>query len=56
MTYLYLSYNFLKSKAARPLLRIISTSTTEKYEEIMADALSVRGFENYECNHYHLGK
>jgi hypothetical protein len=25
-------------------------------EELMADALSVRGFENYACNHYHLGE
>ncbi|CAB3979402.1 vacuolar sorting-associated 41 homolog [Paramuricea clavata] len=48
------STNEGESKAARPLLRIISTSSTEKYEEIMADALSVRGFENYDCNHYHL--
>ncbi|XP_028395633.1 vacuolar protein sorting-associated protein 41 homolog [Dendronephthya gigantea] len=43
-----------KSKATRPLVRIMHPEKYDELSEIIADALSVRGFENYSCNHYHL--
>ena len=41
--------------ANRPQLRIVSPRGLSEPEEISADALSVRGFEQYRCDDYHLG-
>ncbi|XP_067021435.1 vacuolar protein sorting-associated protein 41 homolog isoform X2 [Acropora muricata] len=40
--------------ANRPQLRIVSPRGLSEPEEISADALSVRGFEQYRCDDYHL--
>ncbi|KAK2570430.1 Vacuolar protein sorting-associated protein 41-like protein [Acropora cervicornis] len=40
--------------ANRPQLRIVSPRGLMEPEEISADALSVRGFEQYRCDDYHL--
>ena len=42
--------------AHRPQLRIVTPRGLNEPEEISADALSVRGFEQYRCDDYHLGK
>ena len=42
--------------ANRPQLRIVTPRGLEEPEEISADALSVRGFEQYRCDDYHLGR
>ncbi len=41
--------------AIRPHLRILEPSATS-YDEVSNDALSIRGFQGYRCNDYHLGK
>ena len=41
--------------AARPQLRIIEPHM-HYYDEVTNDALSIRGFQRYKCNDYHLGK
>lgn len=41
--------------AHRPQLRILTPHGCNEPEEISADALSVRGFEHYRCDDYHLG-
>ena len=41
--------------AHRPQLRIVTPRGLNEPEEISADALSVRGFEQYRCDDYHLG-
>lgn len=48
-------YCTIKRTAARPQLRILHREGFDDCDEIMADALSVRGFENYGCSNYHLG-
>lgn len=40
--------------AHRPQLRIVTPRGLNEPEEISADALSVRGFEQYRCDDYHL--
>ncbi|XP_031573890.1 vacuolar protein sorting-associated protein 41 homolog [Actinia tenebrosa] len=40
--------------AKRPQLRILSTSSLKEHEEISADALSIRGYQHYRCDDYHL--
>ncbi|XP_020616436.1 vacuolar protein sorting-associated protein 41 homolog [Orbicella faveolata] len=40
--------------AHRPQLRIVTPRGLSEPEEISADALSVRGFEQYRCDDYHL--
>ena len=42
--------------AHRPQLRIVTPRGLSEPEEISADALSVRGFEQYRCDDYHLGR
>ena len=42
--------------AHRPQLRIVTPRGLNEPEEISADALSVRGFEQYRCDDYHLGR
>jgi len=37
-------------------LRIVTPRGLSDPEEISADALSVRGFEQYRCDDYHLGR
>ena len=39
---------------ARPNLRIIDPNM-DVYDEVSNDALSIRGFQEYRCNDYHLG-
>ena len=41
--------------AHRPQLRILTPQGCNEPEELSADALSVRGFEHYRCDDYHLG-
>ena len=43
-----------KATAVRPHLRIIDPNM-DFYDEISNDALSIRGFQGYRCNDYHLG-
>lgn len=43
-----------KTTAGRPNLRIIEPNM-QYYEEILNDALSIRGFQEYRANDYHLG-
>ncbi len=40
--------------ANRPHLRVIEPNM-EYYDEVSNDALSIRGFQEYRCNDYHLG-
>ena len=56
---LYLFLNRQKGEplvAHRPQLRIVTPRGLSEPEEISADALSVRGFEQYRCDDYHLGR
>ena len=41
--------------AARPQLRIVEPHM-HYYDEVTNDALSIRGFQRYKCNDYHLGE
>jgi len=43
------------TNAKRPHLQIIKPGMNV-YDEISNDALSIRGFTEYKCNDYHLGK
>ena len=43
-----------KLTADRPNLRIVEPHL-EYYEELSNDALSIRGYEQYRINDYHLG-
>ena len=38
----------------RPNLRILEAHM-DYYEELSNDALSIRGYQEYRCNDYHLG-
>ncbi len=60
MTVEYVMISFLilqggKTTADRPHLRVIEPSM-DYYDEISNDALSIRGFQEYRCNDYHLGE
>ena len=44
-----------RTVANRPHLRIIELGMNTS-KEISNDALSIRGFEEYRCNDYHLGE
>ena len=44
-----------KTIAGRPQLRIIEPHM-HYYDELSNDALSIRGFQGYRCNDYHLGQ
>ena len=44
-----------KLMANRPHLRIIDPKM-DYYDEVSNDALSIRGFQEYRCNDYHLGE
>lgn len=44
-----------RSTAVRPYLRVIDPNM-DFYDEISNDALSIRGFQGYRCNDYHLGE
>ena len=55
-----LIYSFIvnqsgKTIGPRPNLRILQPSMDD-HEEVSNDALSIRGFQEYRCNDYHLGK
>ena len=39
----------------RPHLRILEPNM-DYYDEVSNDALSIRGFQEYRCNDYHLGE
>ncbi|XP_045167945.2 vacuolar protein sorting-associated protein 41 homolog isoform X2 [Mercenaria mercenaria] len=43
-----------KIMSSRPNLRIVDAHM-EYFEELSNDALSIRGYQNYRCNDYHLG-
>ena len=43
-----------RTVANRPYLQILDPHM-KKFEEVSSDALSIRGFQEYRCNDYHLG-
>jgi hypothetical protein len=45
----------LLGKGQRPQMKLVEPEQ-EKYTEISADVLSIRGFQDYSCREYHLGK
>lgn len=45
----------LSGKGQRPQMKLVEPHQ-ESYNEISADVLSVRGFQEYSCSEYHLGK
>lgn len=44
----------LSGKGQRPQMKLVEPHQ-ESYNEISADVLSIRGFQEYSCNEYHLG-
>lgn len=44
----------LSGKGQRPQMKLIEPHQ-ETYNEISADVLSIRGFQDYSCHEYHLG-
>ena len=44
----------LSGKGQRPQMKLVDPHQ-ESYIEISADVLSIRGFQDYQCNEYHLG-
>lgn len=44
----------LSGKGLRPQMKLIEPHQ-ESYNEISADVLSIRGFQEYACSEYHLG-
>ena len=44
----------LSGKGQRPQMKLVEPHQ-ESYNEISADVLSIRGFQEYACNEYHLG-
>ena len=45
----------LSGKGQRPQMKLVEPHQ-ESYNEISADVLSIRGFQEYSCNEYHLGE
>ena len=54
LSYVGPDQNNEKGRAQRPQLRVISPYPKTGPLEVAADALSIRGFEEYRCNDYHL--
>lgn len=52
----FVCYFSIKGLAQRPQLLVIQPQGIDSYVETSTDALSVRGFEEYLCNNYFLGK
>jgi len=48
-------YKFKESTSKRPQLQLVIPHMDD-YEVISSDALSIRGYEEYKSNDYHLGK
>ena len=44
----------LQGKGQRPQMKLVEPHQ-ESYNEISADVLSIRGFQEYHCSDYHLG-
>lgn len=44
----------LSGRGQRPQMKLIEPHQ-ESYNEISADVLSIRGFQEYSCSEYHLG-
>ena len=47
---------FFQGSALRPQLLVLQPKGIDQYIETSTDALSVRGFEEYLCSNYFLGK
>ena len=45
----------LQGKGQRPQMKLVETHQ-DNYTEISADVLSIRGFQEYSCRDYHLGR
>ncbi len=45
----------LLGKGQRPLMKLVEPEV-DSYNEISADVLTIRGFQEYSCRDYHLGQ
>ena len=54
--YWHVSSQSNETPAQRPQLRIVTPHGLQDNDEVSADALSIRGFEHFRCDDYHLGE